>query len=148
MSNRKIQPGTFHEILRDNSGFQIGSPRAFGLTFATVFLVIGGLPLFHRGHLRVWSLVVGSAFLLAALAAPRLLVPLNRVWSLVGSLLHRVTTPILMALLFVLAVTPVALLRRAVGEAGLALRFDAKLRSYWITRAQHTTDAESLKRQF
>ncbi len=53
-----------------------------------------------------------------------------------------------MALVFVFVVTPLALLRRAVGNYGLALRFDSKLDSYWILRDQTLVDAESLTRQF
>jgi small-conductance mechanosensitive channel len=138
----------FHESLRQNSDSKVASPRAFGLTFAALFSVIGILPLLRHQHARLWSLIIGLVFLTAALLLPRVLEPLNRTWSLVGSLLHRVTTPVLMALVFVLVVTPVALLRKAVGSSGLALRFDSKLDSYWIPRDRAVADADSLKRQF
>jgi hypothetical protein len=138
----------FHESLRENSDFNVASPRAFGLTFAAVFFVIGVLPVFRHGQLRVWSFAVALILLAIALARPGLLGPLNRVWSLAGSLLHRIMTPVLMGFVFVFAVTPVALLRKAVGGSGLALRFDPKLHSYWIERDHGVADAESLKRQF
>jgi hypothetical protein len=148
LSKPKIELEMFHESLRENSDSEVASDRAFGLTFVAVFLVIGLLPLFRHGHVRIWSLVVGSIFLVTALALPALLGPLNRVWSLAGSLLHRIMTPVLMGLIFVFAVTPVALLRKAVGSSGLALRFDPELDSYWIARDHVVADAESLKRQF
>lgn len=148
MSKPNIDLGMFHESLRQNSDFKVASSRAFGLTFAALFSVIGVLPLLRHQHVRIWSLIIGLVFLTTALSLPRFLEPLNRVWSLVGSLLHRVTTPVLMALVFVLVVTPVALLRKAVGSSGLALRFDSKLDSYWIPRDRAVADAESLKRQF
>jgi hypothetical protein len=138
----------FHESLRENSDSNVASPKAFGLTFASVFLVIGVLPIFRHGHVRIWSFVLGLIFLVTALTLPGLLGPLSRVWSLVGSFLHRIVTPVLMGLVFVFAVTPVALLRKAVGGSGLALRFDPKLDSYWIARDHVVADAESLKRQF
>ena len=148
MSKPKIQLEEFHESLRENSDSKVASPRAFGLTFAAVFFVIGVLPMFRHGQVRVWSFVVGLIFLVTALTLPGLLGPLNRVWSLAGSLLHRIMTPVLMGLVFVFAVTPVALLRKAVGGSGLALRFDRNLDSYWIARDHGVADAESLKRQF
>jgi hypothetical protein len=144
----EIESAGFHENLHENLDSKVASPRAFGLTFAAVFFVIGVLPSFRHGQLRLWSFLVGFIFLIVALVLPGLLGPLNRVWSFVGSVLHRVMTPVLMALVFVFAVTPVALLRRAFGGSGLALRFDPKLDSYWIARDHAVTDAESLKRQF
>jgi len=138
----------FHENLRENPGSEVASPRAFGLTFAAIFFVFGVWPLLRHGQLRIWSLLVGFILLIIALVLPGLLGPLNRIWSFVGSVLHRVMTQVLMGLVFALAVTPVALLRKAFGGSGLALRFDPKLDSYWIARDQAETDAESLKRQF
>jgi hypothetical protein len=138
----------FHESLLDSSDSKVASPKAFGLTFAAAFLVFGVMPMFRHGHLRIWSFVVGLTFLVTALTLPGLLGPLNRVWSFAGSLLHRIMTPVLMGFVFVFAVTPVALLRKAVGGSGLALRFDRKLDSYWIARDHGVADAESLKRQF
>jgi hypothetical protein len=138
----------FHESLPNDSSSETASPRVFGLTFAVVFLVIALLPLYRHGQVRVWSLIVGFIFLVIALTLPGLLGPLNRLWSLVGLLLRTAMTPALMGLVFVFAIIPVALLRRAARDSGLALRFDPKLASYWIRRDHVVTDTESLKRQF
>jgi hypothetical protein len=149
LSKSKIDLGMFHENLRENIDSKTASPRSFGLTFAALFLVIGAAPLIRHGHVRAWSLVLGLIILTIALTQPRVLGPLNRFWSLIGSLLSRVTTPVLMAIVFVLVITPVALLRRMTGSSGLALRFDPKLESYWIRRDRTAVvDTESLKRQF
>jgi len=144
----EVELAEFHENLHENLDSKVASPRAFGLTFAAIFFVIGVWPAWRHGQLRIWSLLVGSIFLIVALVLPGLLGPLNRIWSFVGSVLHRVMTQILMGLVFVFAVTPVALLRKAFGGSGLALRFDPKVDSYWIARDHAVTDAESLKRQF
>jgi hypothetical protein len=138
----------FHEDLHEHLDSKVASPRVFGLTFAAVFLAVGVLLSFRHGQLRIGSFLVGFIFLIVALVLPGLLAPLNLAWSFVGSVLHRVMTQILMGLVFVFAVTPVALLRRAFGGSGLALRFEPKLDSYWIARDHAVTDAESLKRQF
>jgi hypothetical protein len=148
LSKPKIELGWFHESFREHSDSKEASPRAFGLTFAAVFLVIAVLPMFRHGQPRVWSFVVGLVLLVIASTLPGLLGPLNRIWSLAGSLLNPLMTQVLMGLVFVFAVTPVALLRKAVGGSGLALRFDPKLDSYWIERDHVVADAESLKRQF
>ena len=118
------------------------------MTFAAVFSALGVLLSLRHGQLRIGSFLVGFVFLIVALALPGLLAPLNRVWSFVGSVLHRVMTQVLMGLVFLFAVTPVALLRRVFGGSGLALRFEPEMDSYWIARDPAVTDAESLKRQF
>jgi hypothetical protein len=144
----EVELGEFHENLHENPDSKTASPRAFGLMFAAIFFVIGIWPSLRHGQLRMWGFWVGIVFLIVALVLPGLLGPLNRVWSFVGSVLHRVMTQILMGLVFLLAITPVALLRRIFGGSGLALRFEPKLDSYWIERDHAVTDAESLKRQF
>ena len=149
MSRRiEVELGEFHENLHEDLDSKVASHRAFGLTFAAIFFAIGLWLWLRHGQLRIWSFLVGFVFLIVALVLPGLLAPLNRVWSFVGSVLHRVMTQILMGLVFLFAVTPVALLRRVFGGSGLALRFEPKLDSYWIARDHAVTDAESLKRQF
>jgi hypothetical protein len=149
LSKPKIDLGMFHENLRENTDSKTASPRSFGLTFAALFLLIGAAPLLRHGHVRGWSLVLGLIVLTIALTQPRVLGPLNRFWSLIGSSLNKVTTPALMAIVFVIVITPIALLRRVAGSPGLALRFDPKLDSYWIRRDRTVVvDAESLKKQF
>jgi hypothetical protein len=148
--SQRIENGLegFHEDLHEQPASKVASPRAFGLTFAAVFLAIGALLSFRHGQLRPESFVVGFIFLIIALVLPGLLAPLNLAWTFVGSVLHRVMTQILLGLVFVFAVAPVALLRRVFGGSGLALRFESKLDSYWIVRDHPVPDAESLKRQF
>jgi Saxitoxin biosynthesis operon protein SxtJ len=138
----------FHENLSENVDPKVKSPKTFGLTFAALFSVLGILPLLRHGHVRVWSVIVGLLLLILAVWLPRLLAPLERAWSLVGSVLNRIMTPVLMAVVFILVITPVALIRRAIGSSGLALRFDPGLDTYWISRDRPVVDAESLKRQF
>jgi hypothetical protein len=144
----EVELGEFHENLHEELDSETASPRAFGLTFAAIFFVIGLWLFLRHGQLRIWSFLAGSFFLIVALVLPGLLERPSRIWSVVGSALHQIMTQVLMGLVFVLAVTPVALLRRAIGDSGLALRFDPELESYWIARDDVATDAESLKRQF
>jgi Saxitoxin biosynthesis operon protein SxtJ len=144
----EVELGEFHENLHEDPDSKVASHRTFGLTFAAIFFVMGVWLSLRHGQLRIWSFLVGFVFLIVAVVLPGVLAPLNRVWSFVGSVLHRVVTQILMGLVFLFAVTPVALLRRVFGGSGLALRFEPEMDSYWIARDHAVTDAESLKRQF
>ena len=76
------------------------------------------------------------AFLILALAAPKLLAPLNRAWMAFGRLLNRIVSPIVMALLFVVAVVPTGVALRLMGRDPLRLKFDKGATTYWQRREQ------------
>jgi hypothetical protein len=124
---------------------QPGSDRSFGLVFTGAFLVVGLLPALHHGRIRSWALAVAAVFLATALVRPSVLRHLNRAWFRLGLLLGTVATPVMMALIFLTAVTPVAVLRRSLKSTGLDISFDRKAASYWIPREK---TARSFKQQF
>ena len=124
------------------------SERSFGIVFAVVFLLVGSWPMLAGDLPRWWAMVIAAAFLFAGLALPRILRPLNSVWLRFGLLLHRITSPIILAMLFYLTVLPTGLVMRALGKALLRLRFDRNARSYWIERSPPGPEPESLRNQF
>jgi hypothetical protein len=69
-----------------------------------------------------------------ALGAPRLLAPLNWVWTKLGLLLHRIVSPIFLLLLFYGCIAPVGLLMRLSGKDPLRLKYEPAATSYWIVR--------------
>ncbi len=144
MTNR---PQLHENFSRDN-GVKAGSERSFGLVFAAVFGIVAGWPLIDGAEARLWALIVAGGFLGAALGAPALLRPLNLLWFKFGQALHRVTSPLIMALLFYSTVTPTALLMRLFGKDPLNRRFDAQAESYWIIREPPGPAPDSLKNQF
>ncbi len=129
---------------RSESG-QPGSDRSFGLVFTGAFVLVAMAPAFHHGRIRLWALAVAAMFLVAALVRPSVLRHPNRVWFRFGLLLGKVVTPVMMGLIFLVAVTPVAVLRRSLKSTGLDIRFDRKAESYWIPREK---TARSFKQQF
>ena len=118
-----------------HSSIDVGSERGFGFVFAFVFALISLWPLTDGGTLRIWALAVAALFLVAALARPNILRPLNRLWFRFGLLLGRIVSPIVMAVVFLVAITPTALIMRAFGKDLLRLKFDKDAESYWIRRA-------------
>lgn len=124
------------------------SERSFGIVFAVVFVLVGGWPMLAGELPRWWALAIAGAFLFASLALPRILRPLNSVWLRFGLLLHRITSPIILAMLFYLTVLPTGLVMRALGKDLLRLRFDRNAHSYWIERSPPGPEPESLRNQF
>jgi hypothetical protein len=137
-----------HESFDREEAVRGSSERSFGLIFAAVFLVIAAFPLAFGGGVRLWSLGVAALFALAALAAPRVLAPLNRVWLKFGLVLHRVVSPIVLGIMFFLVITPIGLLMRALGKDPLRLRFDRGAATYWIPREPPGPPPDSFTDQF
>jgi hypothetical protein len=135
---------------------EMGSDRSFGLVFASVFALIGTWPALGLGWpprldpsaLRLWSLALAAGFLAAALLYPSLLHGLNRLWFAFGSLLGRVMSPVIMGLLFVVAVVPTALVMRLVGRDLLRLKIDRQSKSYWLVRDPPGPARDSMSNQF
>jgi hypothetical protein len=113
---------------------RIGSERSFGLVFAGLFAIVAIYPSLSGGPVRVWALIMAAAFLVAGFGAPRLLAPLNRLWFRFGLALGKVMTPLIMAVLFVMAVVPTGLVLRLLRKDPLRLRLEPAARTYWEPR--------------
>ena len=126
--------GVLHEDLSGGEHLKGSSDRGFGLVFAAVFAVVALWPILGAEAPRLWALAVAAAFFGAAIAAPRWLAPLNRLWTRFGLLLSRVMNPLVLGLLFFAVVTPMGLAMRLLGKDPLRRRFDREAASYWIRR--------------
>jgi hypothetical protein len=131
-----------------DTGPATSSDRSFGLVFATFFLLVGLWPLLRGSTPRLWSLAVAATFLVLALARPKTLALPNRVWTSVGLLLHRVTSPVAMAIVFYATVTPIGLLLRLLGKHPLSLHFDPDAKTYWIERRPPGPAPDTMSNQF
>ncbi|GLI92907.1 SxtJ family membrane protein [Methylocystis echinoides] len=137
-----------HETLKSNRKVELGSNRNFGLVFAGVFAVLAVWPLIRHGEaIRWWALAPAAVFLGLALYADHLLAPLNKLWFRFGLLLHSIVSPLVMGGLFYGAVTPVALVLRAMGKDILRLKQD-DAKSYWIERTPPGPAKNSMGQQF
>ena len=137
-----------HEDFHRDERVIPSSNRTFGIVLAAFFALIGLLPLL-RGHpLRLWALPVSAIFLLAALAAPTVLAPLNRIWTALGALLHKITNPIILGVFFYLVFTPFGALLRLCGKDLLRLKWAPGGESYWILREPPGPPSESMSNQF
>ena len=137
-----------HEPVNREPEVEGSSNKAFGLVFCGAFALIAIYPLIHGGSIRAWAGIVAIGFAVAAITAPRLLAPMNRAWTKLGFLLHRIVNPVVLGIMFFLVVTPTGLLMRALGKNPLRLRFEPDQPSYWIRREPPGPPAESFKDQF
>jgi saxitoxin biosynthesis operon SxtJ-like protein len=137
-----------HEDFSRKEDIKPSSDRSFGLVIAAVFLLITFWPLVHAEPALWWALAVAAVFALLALTWTAALAPLNKWWTKLGLLLYRVVSPIVLGLLFYVAVMPVGLLLRVLGKDLLQLRRDPDVATYWIDRTPPGPASESMKNQF
>jgi hypothetical protein len=124
------------------------SERSFGFSFAGIFSVFGSWLLWQGDPLGGTCLFgLAAGFLIATLARPGLLAPLNSLWSRIGMVLQALVSPLVMAVLFYGVITPIGLLLRLIGHDPLRRRMDPKLQSYWIVR-RPTVPQTRMKDQF
>jgi hypothetical protein len=137
-----------HEDLAREDDIVGSSDRAFGLTLAAVFAVIGVVRLVLSHSYAGWWLGAAAVMLAFALAWPAALAPLNRLWLRLGLVLYKVVNPLVMGLVFFTTVVPIGLLMRALGKDPLRLRREPAAGSYWITREPPGPEPDTMKNQF
>jgi len=113
-----------------SAGLTPRAGRRFAFSVGIAFLVLAGLS--RWGGREAAPLVLGAAgaaLLLAGTFAPGRLGPVYRAWMAVGRGLSKVTTPILLSIVYFLVLTPARLVLRAFGHQ--PLRQPAREGSYW-----------------
>ena len=112
---------------------KISSNRSFGIVFFLVFLLIALYPLTYVGDVRIWSVIISLFFLVLGLLNSKILTPLNKLWFKFGIFLGKIISPLIMGIIFFLAVTPIAFIMRLLGKDVLNLKYN-KNNSYWIEK--------------
>src|SRR5690606_20135097 len=116
-----------------------------GLVVGGAFLVIAAIGIWRDHQYVVWvGTVLGSALVLAGLIIPTHLGPVQRQWMRLAHAISRVTTPIVMSILYFVVITPAGLLLRAFGRN--PLRHSGSGGGYWIERTAE--DRTDMRRQF
>ncbi len=120
--------------------------RKFGLTVGAAFLVLAGLLHYwrHRETAAAVFGAIGALLVLAALVIPGHLGPVYRGWMGLAKAISRVTTPIFMAVVFFVVVTPIGWLTRLLGRRPLEHR--ERDGSFWA--APESGGRADLERQF
>ena len=142
---------SLHETYRDDAPPESGSNRAFGITVGSVAMAIGVVKGALAAAFTMVSLTLflaGAALLLLGLLAPARLAGPHRLWLRLGAALARIVNPVVLALLFLLVITPLALLLRLAGKRPLRLKPDPGAATYWIVREPAAGAASDMRRQF
>ena len=128
---------------------KLPSERKFGFTMAAAFvaLAIYGMIRHRSRTVYLAFIVTGIIFALLALAVPRALVLLNKLWFHLGETLGKVVSPIVLGVIFYGILTPISVVTRIFGRDELRLKRHAE-NSYWLDCAASRSSAESFNHQF
>ena len=124
------------------------SDRKFAVVFAIFCAIVGGSGFFAHSRHWPWWIAAALLFALAGWLRPSLVGPLNWLWLKLGLILYTVISPVVLALVFFLCITPIGFIMRLSGKDPLRLRFDAAAESYWIRREPPGPPAKSFKHQY
>ena len=122
--------------------------REFGLVTGGILAVLFGLffPWLLEFDIPVWPWVAAGVLGLWAVAAPLSLRPVYYWWMRFALLLSRITTPIILGIVFFLVFLPVAMVMKVVGRDTMARRFDESAKSYRVP--SHKAPRDQLERPF
>jgi len=106
--------------------------RNFGFTFGAIIAVLFGLlvPWLFDKAIPVTPWVILAAMVAWGLAAPMTLRPLYIGWMTFGLFMSRITTPIIMGIVFYIVVTPMGFLFRLFASDPLRRDWDAGAETY------------------
>lgn len=124
------------------------SNRRFGFLFTAVFTAVASWMYFDGALYAAWAFFAFGC-LTGALAhfSPDTLAPFNKAWFLLGQLLGKVVSPIVLGIIFFGILTPVGFVGRLMGRDPLRLKRGAAA-TYWVDREMPSPDAASFKNQF
>jgi hypothetical protein len=121
--------------------------RAFGLMMAALFSVVATIAWLLSGQILLWAFAISGVLLVTALLVPGLLMPLNRLWMLLGQRIGVVSNHLLLGIFFFLLITPMGGVLRLLRRSSIQKRPDPSAKSYWTPVGRKTT-AETYVDQF
>ena len=124
-----------------------GSNRSFGIIFSIFFALVAIYLFYKFKNINYLIIFLSLSFLILGLLNSKVLTPLNILWLKFGLFLGKIFSPVIMAIVFFVVVTPLALLAKLVKKdfLGLDKKNNIKKNSYWIKKEKYNN---SMKDQF
>ena len=129
----------------NSTDFTPSEGRRFAFPVGVAFLLLAGLFLWRDRMTLLWiASGLGSALILSGVFIPGRLGPIYRAWMQMALAISKVTTPIFMAIVYFVVLTPTGLVMRLFGHRSIA--HEPRGGSLW----QPAIDRESndMRRQF
>lgn len=120
-----------------------GELRKFGLSTGAIIAVLFGaiIPWIWDLRYPVWPWIVLAILGGLGLIAPESLRLVHRIWMRFALLISKVTTPIILGIVFFLVIMPVGIIIRIFSKDPLARQFDTEAETYRIVSDRQSADA-------
>jgi hypothetical protein len=99
-----------------------------------------------RETVALVAATIGLVLLATSLVAPTRLLPIERGWMAFARAISKVTTPIIMGLVYFLVVFPIGMLMRLVGRKPLKPALSRG--SFWVSRVEEEGKRGGMRHQF
>ena len=108
--------------------------RSFGFTTGVIVVVLFGLffPWVFDHSMPLWPWILSSVLIVWASIAPVSLRPVYKVWMRFGLLMSRITTPLILGILFFGLITPISFILSLMKWDPQSRRLDGQLNSYRV----------------
>ena len=122
--------------------------RTFGFFFSFISLVVAAY--FIYKSVLSWTVIflcLAFLFLMLSIIRPSALSMLNKLWFHLGLVLAHIVSPLILAILFFVFISPVAIIMRFFGRDELRLKL-IKRNSHWRIRENGTPKPSSFEDQY
>ena len=108
--------------------------RKFAFTSAAIVVVLFALviPFVLGFSYPLWPWITGVVLAGWGAIAPATINPVYKVWMRFGLMMNRITTPIILGILFFLVFTPIAVVMRIFGRDALQIKKESAVSTYRV----------------
>lgn len=143
-TRRAVYPGMHGHVATPSSAAE---GRHFGFVVGGAFLGLAGLTAWRGHSTEPWVLgAIGGALIAGALVAPARLEPVRRAWLALAAAISRVTTPVVMGVIYFAILTPTGWVRRLMAGNRLTRRRGSD--SFWVARQPDPGRRADMEHQF
>lgn len=122
--------------------YKENSVKNSGYLFFIIFFAIFAYQLFYEKNLNYILIFISFFFLVSAIFYFQILIIFYEVWIKFGLFLGKFISPIVMAIIFFLIITPIGIIIKVFKKDVLNLKFNKNLLSYWITKEENKTNMD------
>lgn len=134
--------------MQEDSEITKSDLRNFAFIMASALVLLFGLliPWLLGDSYPLWPWIVSVMFVFGGGLAPASLKPFYHVWIKLGLVLHKITTPIVLGVVFFIIMLPISILLRLLGKTSIHHSYDYSASTYRIPSEKIVK--ESFRRTF